>query len=218
MEQRLDQAYAHDPLSAPVDKFEPDYSALGVLNGTVPEGEALRSYNDLKRQRKVIEDDRSELRAEQAEFEQEQNSYWAAREQERQAVEFPGFDSETEATARKNAGVAPDTIADTAIGLVYGDRQAQYGHPDSDFRATGRINGATIGRWLESEGYELTIPASPGTPTQIINFPDIPPRVVALMMQGVKLSREASNPKEDNRIDGIGYWLCTDRIVKGETA
>ena len=103
----------------------------------------------------------------------------------------------------------PRGIEQEAHGLVHGDREASYGHPASDFVATGRINGATIGRWLESEDYTVLAGGMKSS------FPDIPPRIVALMQQGVKISRESANPSHDNRVDGIGYWLCADRIVEG---
>jgi hypothetical protein len=103
---------------------------------------------------------------------------------------------------------APERITDEAWRLVMGDRGAAYGHPDSDFKAMGRITGAIINRWLESEGYGITVD---GDRT---DFPDIPPRIVALIQTAVKLSRESAKPKRDNRVDGIGYWLCADRIER----
>jgi len=103
-------------------------------------------------------------------------------------------------------------ITDEAWELVNGDRQAAYGHPASDFQAMGRITGAIIGRWLESEGMHVANAEFPYVTSNY--FPDIPPRIVALIQQAVKVSRESANPKRDNRVDGIGYWLCADRIVE----
>ena len=42
----------------------------------------------------------------------------------------------------------------------------------------------------------------------------------ALCMQGVKISRECNSPKEDNRVDGAGYWevlnlIVTERLKRG---
>ena len=36
----------------------------------------------------------------------------------------------------------------------------------------------------------------------------------ALMMQGVKLAREAHHPQRDNRVDGAAYWHIVDRCVE----
>jgi len=109
----------------------------------------------------------------------------------------------------------PQTIADEASRLVYGDRQASYGHPASDFMATGRIAAAIIGRWLESEGWSLRHPNF-DTDGPVF-MPDIPPEIVALLMTAVKLSRQSGNPKRDNLVDLIGYTLCAQRILDGET-
>jgi hypothetical protein len=98
--------------------------------------------------------------------------------------------------------VPVDSIAHEAWFLVHGDRQAAYGHPAADFKATGRIWGALLERWFDSLGYpEVTVS-------------DVPPHMVALMMTAVKLSRESANPKRDNRVDGIGYWLCADCVLE----
>mgnify|MGYP003341885794 CR=1 FL=1 len=65
--------------------------------------------------------------------------------------------------------------------------------------------------WLESKGLVLCDSES----RKPVDFPDIEPRIVALVQQAVKLSRESALPKRDNRVDGIGYWLCADRVVSG---
>lgn len=75
-----------------------------------------------------------------------------------------------------------------AAAHVYGDRQAAYGHPATDFERTGRIWGAILG----------TDP--------------VPPGLVALCMVGLKISREVNEPKRDNLVDGIGYFICKSRI------
>jgi hypothetical protein len=114
---------------------------------------------------------------------------------------------------------APETIADEAVGLVYGDRQASYGHPASDFQAMGRIMSAILSRWLESAGYTVIrkddAPESSDAPVYI---PDISPETVALLMTAVKLSRQSAQPKRDNLVDLIGYTLCAQRIIEGETS
>jgi hypothetical protein len=103
-------------------------------------------------------------------------------------------------------------IQQEAANLVHGARQAAYGHPSSDFQAMGRITGAIIQRWLDSEGLYVRDKGGEG---DVMPFPDIPPRIVALIMTAVKLSRESAQPKRDNRVDLIGYVLCEDMIVEG---
>ena len=120
----------------------------------------------------------------------------------------------------------PDqTILEEAQGLTRGARQAQYGHPMSDFQAMGRITAAILGRWLESEGYTLWKQEPLGPQPQHVDgdskrspvyFPDIPPRIATMLMQSVKLSRGAARPSHDNRVDGAGYWDCTDMAVEAE--
>lgn len=74
-----------------------------------------------------------------------------------------------------------ESILEEAQRLVHGDRQHTYGHPIADFTRTGRIWGAILG------------------------VPDIDPRFVALMMGGVKMSREVNKHKRDNLVDLAGY-------------
>ena len=107
-------------------------------------------------------------------------------------------------------------IEEEAHDLVFGDRQAAYGHPSSDFTAMGRITAAILSRWLESEGYQLASNGNVLDDKGPVYFPDIPPRVVALIMTAVKLSRQSARPKRDNLVDLIGYVLCADRIEDGE--
>lgn len=73
------------------------------------------------------------------------------------------------------------TVLEEANRLVYGARQADYGHPIEDFTRTGRMWGAILG----SE--------------------DIDPAKVALCMAAVKISRECNKPKRDNAVDLAGY-------------
>jgi len=100
-------------------------------------------------------------------------------------------------------GWTVETVLEEAQRLVQGPRQSSYSHPAQDFRATGRQWGAILENWLRSLGWEQEVP-------------DIPPRIVALMMTNLKLSREAHKPKRDNRVDGAGYLLCADMIVELE--
>lgn len=99
-----------------------------------------------------------------------------------------------------------ETVLEEAQRIVRGPRQSSYSHPNQDFRCTGRQWGAILENWLVSE--------QPGILAADI-MPDIDPRIVALMMAGLKASREAHKPDRDNRVDGPGYWYCADRIMEG---
>ena len=81
-----------------------------------------------------------------------------------------------------------------AASHVYGERQASYGHPATDFERTGRIWGAILG------------------------IDDVPPHLVALCMAGLKISREVNMPKRDNLVDLIGYAICAKRVKDYEEA
>jgi hypothetical protein len=110
----------------------------------------------------------------------------------------------------------PERITDEAWGLVMGDREAAYGHPASDFKAMGRITGAILSRWLESVGLAL-VPKEilQEWPEEPVHFPDIDPRIVALIMTAVKISRLSAQHKHDSTADLIGYAICEDRIAEG---
>ena len=89
-----------------------------------------------------------------------------------------------------------ESVLHEADRLINGDRQASYSHPLDDFAATGRMWGAILTGFL---GFEV---------------PDIPAEYVALMMVGVKLSRESRHFKRDNRVDGAGYLGCEDMVIQ----
>lgn len=93
-------------------------------------------------------------------------------------------------------GAVDETVLQEADRLINGDRQASYSNPLDDFTATGRIFAAVLTGFL---GFEV---------------PDIPAEYVALMMVGVKLSRESRHFKRDNRVDGPGYWGCEDMVIQ----
>src|SRR5574343_212429 len=76
---------------------------------------------------------------------------------------------------------------ETANELVSGDRQDDYGHPFHDFSKTAKIWEVILG--------------VPVTPEQ-----------VALCMVGVKISREVNKHKDDNIIDGCGYFRTLEMI------
>lgn len=97
-----------------------------------------------------------------------------------------------------------ETVLQEAQRLVYGDRQAAYGHPYDDYSRTGRIFSAVIDGWLRQQpGFE-----------NIPRVPDMPAPTACLLMVGVKMSREVNAPKRDNRTDGAGYFACVDLCVQ----
>jgi uncharacterized protein DUF6378/uncharacterized protein DUF4406 len=84
--------------------------------------------------------------------------------------------------ARTLAPFPNETILEEAQRLVYGPRQASYGHPFDDFSRTGRIWGAILG------------------------IPDVSPEKVALCMAGLKVSRLVETPAHhDSNVDLAGY-------------
>lgn len=89
--------------------------------------------------------------------------------------------AEAEAEARTN------TVAAEAERLVGGKRSDQYGEPVDNMARTGVIWGALLG------------------------VDPIPPRMVAVMMVGLKLAREGGPlPSRDNLVDACGYLLIAD--------
>lgn len=93
----------------------------------------------------------------------------------------------------------PETIAEEASRIVYGDREKAYDDPNQNFRRIAKMWTGTLDKKL-APGCEVT------------------PRDVALMFIQLKISREAFMPKRDNRVDIIGYALCLERIVEAEEA
>lgn len=89
-------------------------------------------------------------------------------------------------TGDTGLGELPDpTILEEANHLIFGPRNADYGHPADDFTRTGRMWGAII--------HELK-PGEPVTAEQ-----------VGLCMVALKISREVNRPKRDNLVDIAGY-------------
>lgn len=83
-------------------------------------------------------------------------------------------------------------VLEEAASLVYGDRNADYGHPLDDFTRTGKMWGALLGI-------------------------EVSPEMVGLMMMCVKISREVNKPKRDNMVDAAGY-AATVELVHTEVA
>lgn len=104
------------------------------------------------------------------------------RQEARAALGFPAVD------------VPYLTACEEALTLVYGDRQASYGHPFDDYTRTSAMVEAFLG-----------LPAG-----------FIGPRRMAGVMALVKLSRESHRPKRDNRVDLAGYAECMERIAQRE--
>lgn len=81
-----------------------------------------------------------------------------------------------------------ESVLAEAERLIHGPRQEAYSHPLDDLGCTGRIWGAILG------------------------MPDIPAETVALMMVGLKMSRESRRHLRDNLVDAAGYAGCIEMI------
>lgn len=83
--------------------------------------------------------------------------------------------------------VHAEDILEEALRITKGDRQAQYGPPDQDFRRTAAM-------WSALKGVEFTA------------------KDVALFMILLKCSRETHQNKRDNLVDIAGYARCASLI------
>jgi hypothetical protein len=92
------------------------------------------------------------------------------------------------ATTSMDDDLTQDDILSIARSLVYGDRQADYGHPKDDMDRTAKMWSAVLGHEVTAEQ-------------------------VALCMCCVKISRQVNRRKRDNLIDLAGYAAVADRIV-----
>jgi hypothetical protein len=88
-------------------------------------------------------------------------------------------------------------IADKAAKLVLGDRNDAYGNPGEDYAGTALVWSGLLHHKLK--------------PGVLIDA-----REAILMMAAMKIRREITKPKEDSRIDAIGYILCEDWTVTGQ--
>ena len=87
------------------------------------------------------------------------------------------------------------TIDEEARAIVYGDREQAYDIPSRNFRKLAHMWTGTILEKLK--------------PDHVITARD-----VTLMLIQLKISRESFQPNRENRVDGIGYWLCEQRVVE----
>lgn len=83
------------------------------------------------------------------------------------------------------------SILDEAKKLVHNDRRKDYDHPASFFARQASMFSAAIAHKLRE----------PLTPEE-----------ANIYMILFKLNREITKPKEDNRIDGAGYFETLDMI------
>jgi len=81
----------------------------------------------------------------------------------------------------------PEDLIRLAIDLVNVDRQRDYSHPLDNFTKISKIWSA------------------------ILDI-EISPEQVALCMVGVKIARETHAPKDDNIVDGVGYFLTLAKV------
>jgi hypothetical protein len=88
-----------------------------------------------------------------------------------------------------------ETIDEEAHRIVYGDRERAYDDPNRNFRKLAYMISGVLDEKLKISG-------------------SITPNDVALILECLKISRESFKPSRENRVDGIGYWLCLDRIVQ----
>jgi hypothetical protein len=84
-------------------------------------------------------------------------------------------------------------ILTEAHGLIYGNRQHDYGSPLENWQKTADLVNAMLAHKL----------AEPLTAEDLV-----------LMMVQVKIAREIHKPKHDSRVDGAGYFGVLDMIVE----
>lgn len=100
------------------------------------------------------------------------------------------------ATAPTQLRPGQSTIAAEAQGMVYGDREADYGHPREDWTRAAIIGTGLLQHKLAEGAY--------------LEAEDI-----ARLQIGVKLARDVHAAKRDNRVDIVGYAIGLDRLETG---
>lgn len=81
-----------------------------------------------------------------------------------------------------------NAVCTEAVGLVYGDRAADYGHPLDEYTRLGEMWSAIIGAPVSAEQ-------------------------AVLCMVALKVNRERNKPKRDNRVDIAGYAECLQKMA-----
>ena len=105
--------------------------------------------------------------------------------------------------------------------IVNGDRNAQYGDPNQDFKRTAALWNTYLAGVLERKiGY---LPESEQSHIRFFVEQLIDPHDVGWMMILLKSSRATVSPhKFDNYLDAAGYsacaWDCAVDVLKGPTA
>lgn len=106
------------------------------------------------------------------------------------------FAAELDDICRAAGADLEPTILAEAEAAVYGDRQADYGHPRQDFTRTAILWTGLLQHKL-ADGEHIT------------------PEDIARCQIAVKLARDVHAPKRDNRVDIAGYALTLDRLETG---
>lgn len=100
-------------------------------------------------------------------------------------------------TIGTQAYITREDILNTAMRCVCGDREQDYGSPESSFRMIAALWEPFLKQKCVSPGAELTIS----------------PEDVAAMMALFKIARIATgHGKADNWVDGAGYLACGGEI------
>lgn len=120
---------------------------------------------------------------------------WTGSPDSPRAARLRGYADNIEAQQAK--GDTLPSVAMEAHGLVYGDREGDYGHPREDFTRTAILWTGLLQHKLADGAY--------------IEADDI-----GRCMIGVKLSRDVNGPKRDNRVDIAGYAITLDRLETGK--
>lgn len=94
--------------------------------------------------------------------------------------------------------VPEESILQEAHRLTHGPRRADYGHPLDDYSRTAAIATALLSHKLKADE-------------------QISAAEMALLMVGVKLSRQVNHPKRDNMVDAAGYaWVAQECLDEQE--
>lgn len=91
------------------------------------------------------------------------------------------------------------SLLQEAIDKVYGDREADYGHPIHNHTTTAALWAAFLNG----------VTAASGAPDVVLA-----PEHVALMQILAKVGRQVHRPKHDNLVDIAGYAQAVERIYQ----